>query len=183
MMRIWVLAMMASLASSAPASPQALPSSETITIRIRWITNICLGICPDFSVSIATDGGVMQRTFEPGGEQVIKTARYRLSTSELAGFRRRLAGIRPIGDRQFRRACDAYQRPKANGEPISGGTRHGVSHYVIEWRGGASPSRLRACYEDARVRHAIFSALAAAQMNPINGRPLGAGQTAPIDEW
>jgi|CZQE01.1.fsa_nt_gi hypothetical protein len=183
MMRIWVLAVMASLICSTAALAQAARPSDTITVRIRTIHNLCLGLCPDFSVSIAADGSVTRRAFEPGDKQVIETEQYTLGISELAGFRRRLAKIRPIGDRQFGRPCDAYRRVNRYGALILGGIRHGVSHYDIEWRGGAASSRLRACYEDERVRHALFGALAVARINPVGGRRLRAGQTASVTEW
>lgn len=183
MVRIWVLAAMASLICSTAALAQAQRPSDTVTVRIRTIHNLCLGLCPDFSVSIATDGSVTRRAFEPGGEEAIETDRYAVGASELADFRQRLAKIRPVGDRQFGRPCHVYQRLNAYGSPVSGGIRRGVSHYDIEWRGSVASSRLRACYEDQRVRHTLFSALAAARINPINGRRLRAGQTASVTEW
>ncbi|MFA6117149.1 MAG: hypothetical protein WC729_24335 [Sphingomonas sp.] len=183
MMRLWAVALIVSLVALLLAPSEAARPPDTIIIRIRSINMVCLGLCPDFSVSIAPNGVVTQRNFELGSDHVIGTERYRLSVSERTDLTRRLDKLRPIGDRQFGRACDAYPMRGADNKRISGRLLRGASHYDIQWRGSAAPSRLRACFEDERVRHAVFAALAVVRINPISGRRLKAGEIASIAEW
>ena len=124
---------------------------ERITVSRRPWFGICAGVCPNYDVTVWTDGEVVAKR---GSSE----ERFHVSRAEAADFSSKLRPFRPVGEQPDPLVCAHDERPKDAPLVMK------VREIEIRWLGTNHSARLVACdnalYADLTeaIRQALWSA-------------------------
>jgi hypothetical protein len=129
-----VLALAALLLPAAGCTRPAAPAGgEMIVVDAAPVVGICAGTCPDYRLTVSSDGAVELIGDRLGRDEAQVARRWRISPDRFPAFRAALAPFRPDGTR---RDGSPHHDPDF-------GTGRGYS-VEIDWRGPRSQSHLSA---------------------------------------
>ncbi len=156
---------LAVLLAAAAASAAARPSlDETIQVRVKPPSVICLGLCPNFELRIGTDGEVASHMLWWREQH-----RFHASPLQVEAFERKLRPLRPAGERRLDASCPHALTADGSPDPLDIGRTDDVE---IRWRGDQSEARLTSCaYTHMAVRERLQAALRLLGVDPYSGRP------------
>jgi hypothetical protein len=152
------------LCSSAP-QPGA-GKRDTVTVSVR--TNVCAGMCPNYDVSVDSDGQVTSKW--PGIR--LETLRFRVSAAEAARFRSILHGFRRAAEPRSQTVCVRVIDPLRSWESMGKPTmplRYGAVE--IGWRDPGASEPLVMCDVTGNIPWArIEEALGNVHLSPLGSR-------------
>lgn len=159
MVKFLLVAAMSILLAASSAGPVQAPSVigfeaiPTVIIKVIY-DGPCAGICPNFEVTVGSDGGVAALDRYSG-----EVERYRANPIEHLAFSRIMRKLR------------WFPRPKVTC-PLPGGRKGYPTTIEVRWSDGSSPERLLTCREDTEVYVTLQDALLALGASPRSGRKL-----------
>ena len=133
-----------------------LPDGTALPASITYSPSICYGTCPDYSVTVRSDGTA---TWE--GRQFVEAKgvrQFNVSDEDYRAFARTLAPVRPTGTREI-----------VSGSPDCGPAATDLPSTVIEWDDGARKDKLafyHGCHNPAN-RPVAEAVAAAPKLLPI----------------
>src|SRR4051794_19435713 len=99
-MRTQLIPVSFGLALTACAAVSRSPQPEVITLRVRPSYAVCVGYCPNFTMTVSASGQVSSRSQWTGVHS------FTVGPDQLRSFHRILDPIRPPGDRRLDTTCN-----------------------------------------------------------------------------